>query len=99
MIARQEPNKTVIGPGQELSRLETTLRSGGGIGRSVGEETDAFFRSFESLPPDGLLAQARVLREQGHGRTICYAGGHSEFRSRRRSWAFDPRRYAGEALR
>jgi FO synthase len=73
MIARQEPNKTVIGPGQELSRLETTLRSGGGIGRSVGEETDAFFRSFESLPPDGLLAQARVLREQGHGRTISYS--------------------------
>jgi len=36
-------------------------------------EADALLRRFESEPLDSLLAQARALREQGHGRTISYS--------------------------
>ena len=36
-------------------------------------EADMLLRHFESEPLDALLAQARALREQGHGRTISYS--------------------------
>jgi FO synthase len=49
------------------------LRSGGEMNQSTGEEADALLRAFESQPLDRLLAQARSLREQGHGRTISYS--------------------------
>ena len=73
MMYRQEPDKTAIDCGPEPCRLETTSRSGSEIYRSVSEEADALLRAFESQPLDRLLAQARALREEGHGRTISYS--------------------------
>jgi FO synthase len=36
-------------------------------------EADIWLKTFERLPLDGMLAQARALREQGHGRIVSYS--------------------------
>jgi FO synthase len=74
MMFRQKPNETAIDRGQEPCRPKTTLLSGSDIYRSASEEADALLRAFESQPLDRLLAQARALREEGHGRIISYSG-------------------------
>src|SRR3954469_5004319 len=36
-------------------------------------EADAWLKTFGRLPLDEMLAQARALREQGHGRIVSYS--------------------------
>ncbi len=48
-------------------------RSGSEAVQAATGEADALLREFEGQPLDGLMSQARALREEGHGRIVSYS--------------------------